>query len=149
MYHHGHITDQDVSDNKCLESHSRYALFDQQFMTDTEGVVLDCGVMMGIIAGAQGNGKCVQITGVTRHTTSAEVADVVYPILTEPKKSYTFVTRVTTLVLSDTKDKIVSLAVLLKPDFKVEFSTGTSDDPNFGGYLCNYFFFRLGSPRDH
>jgi hypothetical protein len=39
------------------------------------------------------------------------------------------------LVLSDTKDKVISLTVLLKVGFKVEFETGTSDDPNFGGYL--------------
>jgi hypothetical protein len=38
-------------------------------------------------------------------------------------------------VLTDTKDKIISLAVLLKAGFKVEFAAGTSDDPNFGGYL--------------
>ncbi len=54
-------------------------------MTDTEGVVLDSGVMMGILPGVKGNGKCVQLTGVTGHTTSAEVADVVYPILTKSK----------------------------------------------------------------
>jgi hypothetical protein len=38
-------------------------------------------------------------------------------------------------VLTDTKDKIMSLTVLLKAGFKVEFETGTSDDPDFGGYL--------------
>ena len=64
---------------------ARYALFDQQFMPDTEGAVVDSGTMMGIIPGAQVNGKCVQLTGVTGHTTSAEVADVVYPILTIKK----------------------------------------------------------------
>jgi hypothetical protein len=37
--------------------------------------------------------------------------------------------------LTDTKDKIISLDVLLKADFKVDFAAGTSDDPNFGGYL--------------
>jgi hypothetical protein len=83
-------------------------------MPDTEGAVLDSGAMMGIIPGAKGNGKCVQLTGVTGHTTSSEVADVVYPILTESKKPYAFSTRGTTLVLTDTKDKIISLAVLLK-----------------------------------
>jgi hypothetical protein len=104
-------------------------------MSDTEGAVLDSDVMMGIIPGAKGNGKCVQLTGVTGHTTSAEVADVVYPILTESKKPYAFATRDTTLVLTDTKDKIISLAVLLKAGFKVEFAVNTSDDPDFGGYL--------------
>ena len=90
VYHQGHITAQDVGNRKWLESLARYALFDQQFMPDTEGAVLDSGAMMGIIPGAQGNGKCVQLTGVTGHTTSAEVADVVYPILTESKKAICF-----------------------------------------------------------
>jgi hypothetical protein len=107
VYHQGHVTDQDIDNNKWLESLARYAL----------------------------NGKCVQLIGVTGHTTSAEVRDVVYPILTESKKQYAFATRGTTLVLTDTKDKIISLAVLLKAGFKVDFAVGTSDDPNFGGYL--------------
>ncbi len=104
-------------------------------MSDTEGAVLDTDAMMGIIPGAKGNGKCVQLTGVTGHTTSAEVGDVFYPILTESKKQYAFATRGTTLVLTDTKDKIISLTVVLKAGFKVDFAVGTSDDPNFGGYL--------------
>jgi hypothetical protein len=104
-------------------------------MSDTEGSVLDSGAMMGIIPGAKDNDKCVQLTGVTGHTTSTEVADVVYPLLTESKKPYVFPTRDTTLVLTDTKDKIISLSVLLKADFKVEFAVDTSDDPNFGGFL--------------
>jgi hypothetical protein len=118
VYHQGHITVQDVGDSKWLESLARYPVFDQQFMTDTEGVVLDSDVMMGIIPGAQDNVKYVQLTGVTGHTTSLEVADVVYPILTESKNPYEFATRDTTLVLSDTKDKMISLPVLLKADFK-------------------------------
>jgi hypothetical protein len=65
-------------------------------MSDTEGAVLDSGAMMGIIPGAQGNGKCVQLTVVTGHTTSTEVSDVVYPILTESKKPDAFATRGTT-----------------------------------------------------
>jgi hypothetical protein len=61
--------------------------------------------------------------------------DIVYPILIQSKNPYVFATRDTTLVLSDTKDKIISLTVLLKSTFKVEFTTDTSDDPNTGGYL--------------
>jgi len=99
VYHQGHITAQDVGDSKWLESLARYALSDQVFMPDTEGAVLDSGAMMGITPGAQGNGKCVQLTGVTGHTSSAaEDADVVYPMLTESKKPYAFATRGTTLV---------------------------------------------------
>ncbi len=112
-YHQGHVIAQDVGDSKRLESLARYALLDQQFLPDTEGAVVDSGAMMGIIPGAQVNGKCVQLTGVTGHTTLTEVAGVVYHILTESKKPYAFATRGTTLVLTDTKDTIISLAVLL------------------------------------
>ncbi len=42
-------------------------------MSNSEGVVLDSDTMMGIVPGAQRDGKCVQLTGVTGHTTSAEV----------------------------------------------------------------------------
>jgi hypothetical protein len=59
---------------------SRYALLDHQFIPDTEGVVLDSDTMMVIIPGDQENGKYVQLTGATGHTTSSEVTDVVYPI---------------------------------------------------------------------
>jgi hypothetical protein len=38
---------------------------------------------MGIIPGSQDNDKYVQLTGITGHTTSVEVTEVVYPILTE------------------------------------------------------------------
>jgi hypothetical protein len=79
--------------------------------------------------------NAIQLTDVTGHTTSVEVTDDAYPILTESKNPYAFATRDTTLVLSDTKDKIISLTVLLKADFKVEFASGTSDELNFGGYL--------------
>jgi hypothetical protein len=57
-YHQGHVTSQDVDNNKWLQSLTCYTLFDQQFMSDTEGPVLDSVVMMGIIPGAKGNGKC-------------------------------------------------------------------------------------------
>ena len=52
------------------------------------------------------------------------------------KKNHVFATRFTTLVLTDTKDKIISLSILLKADYlKMEFADDTSDDPNFGEYL--------------
>ncbi len=132
-----------------LESLTRYALFDHQFRSDTEGVVLDSDDMMGIIPRFQDNVKYVQLTDVTGHTTSVEVPEVVYPILTESKEPYVFVTRDTTMVLSDTKDKIISLTVLLKTGFKVEFAAGTSDDPNFGGYLitsAGSHYYKLSTP---
>jgi hypothetical protein len=51
LYHQGHITSQDVDNNKWLESLARYALFDQQFMSDTEGTVLDSVTMMASAEG--------------------------------------------------------------------------------------------------
>ncbi len=46
VYHEGHVTSQDVDNKKWLESLARYALFDQQFMPDTEGTVLDSEVRL-------------------------------------------------------------------------------------------------------
>ena len=45
---------------------------------------------------------------------SAEIADVVFPIMTKTRKPYTLTTTVTTLVLKKTKDNILSLTTLLK-----------------------------------
>ena len=66
---------------------------------------------------------------------SAEIADVVFPIMTKTRKPYTLVTTDTTLVLKKTKDSILSLAVLLKAGFKVTWAVGTPQDPIFGGIL--------------
>jgi hypothetical protein len=106
VYHQGHITDHDVGDNKCLERLTRYALF-EQFMTDT-------------------------LQDTLLHQRLSTLSTLSSP---NQKSHMCFQLRGTTLVLSDTKDKIISLTVLLKDDFKVEFETGTSDEPNFGGYL--------------
>ncbi len=40
-----------------------------------------------------------------------------------------------TLLVEKTKDNIVSLAVLLKAGFKVDFTVGRADDSAFGGSL--------------
>jgi hypothetical protein len=99
--------------------------------------------MMGTIPEIQDNGKCVQLISATGQTTSTEVSDDVYPILTESKKTYAFGTRDTTLVLTDTKNEIIFLTVLLKVGFKVEFEPDTNDDSNFGGYLITPTDFRV------
>ena len=111
------------------------AILDLNFVPDTEGVVVDSGDMMDIVKGINGEGKCVQLTGATGHIKSAEITDVVFPILTKSKTSYAYATCDTTLTLTDTKDTILSLAVLLKTGFKVDFATDSDNDPTFGGYL--------------
>ena len=76
--------------------------------------MVDSGAMMDIVKGIKGEGKCVQLTGVTGHSKSSEITDVVFPILTKSKTSYAYATCGTTLTLTDTKDTILSLVVLLK-----------------------------------
>ena len=55
-----------------------------------------------------------QLSGVRGHTKSTEITDVVCPILTKSKTPYFYATCDMTLTLTDTKDTILSLAVLLK-----------------------------------
>ena len=56
---------------------------------------------------------------------SAEITDVVFPILTQTTKPYTLSTKGTTLVLEKSKDNILSLAALYKAGFNVTFAVGT------------------------
>ena len=87
------------------------------------GTILDSAAMMHVVEGPQGRGQRVQLLGVTGDQVSAEIADVVFPIM---KK---------TLVLKKTQDNNSSLADLLKVGFKVTWTVGTKQDPNFGGVL--------------
>ena len=68
---------------------------------------------------------------------SAEIADVVFPIMTKARTPFALATTGTTLVLKKPKDHILSLAALLKAGFKVTFAVGTPQDPNFGGILIS------------
>ena len=90
---------------------------------------------MDVIQGPQGSGQRVQLSGVTGDQVSAEIAEVVFPILTQAKKPFTMTTKDTTLVLEKSKDNILSLDVLYKAVFKVTFAVGTLQDPTSGEVL--------------
>ena len=62
------------------------------------GTIIDSAAMMNAIQGPQGSGQRVQLLGVTGDQVSAEIADVVFPILTQTKKPYTLTTKGTTRV---------------------------------------------------
>jgi hypothetical protein len=118
--------------------HARSAVLDQVFVPDTTASILDSGAMASITQGTQGTGSRVQLVGVTGDGI-AEIADVTFPVLTATNELYVIDTTnsrpVSTLLVEKTKDNIISLAVLLKADFKVDFAVGRADDSCFGGIL--------------
>jgi hypothetical protein len=95
--------------------------------------------MTSIIQGTQGTGSRVQLVGVTGADIQVEIADVTFPVLTATNELYVIDTTNSqpgsTLLVEKTKDNILSLAVLLKTDFKVDFAFGTADDSSLGGVL--------------
>ena len=109
-------------------------VFDQDKSTVGAGTIIDSAAIMDVIQGPQGSGQRVQRLEVTGDQVSAEIADVVFPILTQSKNPHTWVTKGTTLVLEKSKDKILSLTALLKSGFKVTFVVGTPQDPTLVGY---------------
>ncbi len=66
--------------------------------------------------------------GVTGDGIQAEIADVTFPVLTATNKLLVIDTTNSqpgsTLLVEKTKDNIISLAVLLKAGFKVDFVVG-------------------------
>ncbi len=64
---------------------------------------------------------------------------VTFPVLTATKELYVIDTTNSqpgsTLLVEKTKDNILSLTVLLKAGFKVDFAVGTADDSCFAGTL--------------
>ena len=77
--------------------------------------------------------------GVTGDAIQAEITDVTFPVFTATNELYVIDTTNSqpgsTLIVEKTKDKIVSLAVLLKTGFKVDFAVWRPDDSCFGGIL--------------
>ena len=120
-------------------SHVRSAVLDQIFVPDTTASILDSGAMASIIQGTQGTGSRVQLVGVTGDKIQAEIADVTFPVLTATNELYVIDTTNSqpgsTLLVEKTKDNILSLTVLLKAGFKVDFAVGSADDSCFGGIL--------------
>jgi hypothetical protein len=119
--------------------HARSAVIDQVFVPATTASILDSGAIASIIQGTQGTGSRVQLVGVMGAGIHAEIADVTFPVLTATKELYVIDTTKSqpgsTLLVEETKDNILSLAVLLKAGFKVDFAVGTADDSCFGGTL--------------
>ena len=68
----------------------------------------------------------------------AEITDVTFPVLTATNELYVIDTTNSqpgsTLLVEKTKDNIISLAILLKAGFKVDFAVGSADSC-FGGNL--------------
>jgi hypothetical protein len=81
--------------------------------------------MASIIQGTQGTGSRVQLVGVTGDGIQAEIADVTFPVLTATNELYVIDTTNSqpgsTLLVEKTKDNIISLAILLKAGFKVDY----------------------------
>ena len=95
-------------------------VLDQRFVPTQDrsavvtGTIIDSAAMMDVIQGPQGSGQRVQLVGVTGDQVSAEIADVVFPILTQAKKPYALATKGTTLVFQKSKDNILSLTACSK-----------------------------------
>jgi hypothetical protein len=119
--------------------HARSAVLDQVFVPDTTASLLDSGAMVSIMQGTQWTGSRVQLVGVTGDVIQTEIADVTFPVLTATNELYVIDTTNSypgsTLLVDKTKDNIISLVILLKVDFKVDFAVGRDDDSYFGGSL--------------
>ena len=73
----------------------------------------------------EGTGSRVQLVGDTSTGIQAEIADVTFPVLTATNELYVIDTTNSqpgsTLLVEKTKDNIISLAILLKAGFKVDY----------------------------
>jgi hypothetical protein len=119
--------------------HALSYVLDQVFVPDTTVSILDTGDMVRIIQGTQGTGSRVQLVGVTGDDIQPEITDVTFPVLTVTNELYVIDTtnshHGSTLFVDKTKDNIISLVILLKDGFKVDFVVGRDDDSYFGGIL--------------
>ena len=110
-------------------------MFDQEFVPHTPGTVLDSGAQVNLLEGTLGSGTRFQLTGITGATTEAERADAVFPVITADGSRHAISIRGKNIVATRTTDNILSLAVLLKAGYKVNFRVGTDLDPTDGGDL--------------
>jgi hypothetical protein len=110
-------------------------VFDQEFVPHTLGTVLDSGAQVNILKGTLGSGTRIQLTGITAATTEAERADAMFHVLAADGSHQAISIRGKNIVATRTTDNILSLAVLLKAGYKVEFPFGTDLDPTDGGDL--------------
>jgi hypothetical protein len=100
-------------------------VFDQEFVPHTPGTVLDSGAQVNILEGTLGSGTRIQLTGITGATTETERADAMFPVLAADGSRHAISIRGKNIVATRTTDNILSLAVLLKAGYKVEFRVGT------------------------
>ena len=110
-------------------------MFDQQFVPHTPGTVLDSGAQVNILEGTLGSGTRIQLTGITGAATEAERADAMFPVIAADGSRHAISIRGKNIVATRTTDNILSLAVLLKAGYKVNFRVGTDIDPTDGGDL--------------
>ena len=80
-----------------------------------------------------GSGTRIQLTGITGAATEAEKADSVFPVIAADGSHHAISIRGKNIVATRTTDNILSLAVLLKAVYKVNFRVGTDLDPTDGG----------------
>jgi hypothetical protein len=116
-----------------LRQRAKTAVLDQLFVPGTKDSILDIGAMATIIEGTQGTGARVRLVGVTGTGVDAELVDVIFPVRTATDELYAIDTTGSqagsTLLVERTKDTTLSLAVLFKAKFKVDFAVGTEEDP--------------------
>jgi hypothetical protein len=110
-------------------------VFDQEFVPHTPGTVLDSGAQVNILEGTLGSGTRIQLTGITGATTEAERADAVFPVLAADGSCHPISICGKNIVASRATDNILSLAVLLKAGYKINFRVGTDLDNTDGGDL--------------
>jgi hypothetical protein len=126
---------------------AKTAVLDQMFVPGTKESILDSGAMAPIIEGTQGTGARVRLVGVTGAGVDAELADVIFPVRTATDELYAIDTTGSqagsTLLVERTKDTILSLAVLLKAKFKIDFAVGIEEDSmiwrNFADTRRSYY----------
>jgi uncharacterized protein YjgD (DUF1641 family) len=111
------------------------AVLDQEFVPNTPGAVLDSAAMVNILQGARGSGTRVRLMGITGDSSEAEIADAVFPVVTKDKKQYLIRIRGNNIIAKKATNSILSLAVLLKARYDVQFRAGTESDPDDGGTL--------------
>ena len=98
---------------------------------------VDTGAQLHVYGhkGARGQGERILLKGITGDTVHAERADVVFPVKTTAGTRYAIFMRNQTLAVDKETETLLSVAVLLKSGFKVQFVAGTPKNPTFGGYL--------------
>jgi hypothetical protein len=102
-------------------------VFDQEFVPHTPGTVLDSSAQVNILEGTLGSGTCIQLTGITGATTESERADAMFPVLAADGSRHAISICGKKIVATCTTDNILSVAVLLKAGYKVEFRVGGTD----------------------